>query len=153
MVNQIMGDVRDQNTKTECDVKNHSLALAAHLGINEKVENELHTIEIVAVIDGVHILKHNTVVYVVAKNSFGIPSDSVIDFNGERWSITNKLIAKLSHIRTPAGLHYGYERYIGKYVEYSGNAYHGMYFYDENRKRIDLLHFNYGYINTRLRIS
>jgi len=45
-------------------------------------------------------------------------------------------------VRTPSGVAQGFERFVGKTITYTGNAYHGFYFTDPDKKEvIDLIHF------------
>lgn len=128
-------------------LNNHRDVLAIHLGISSELECELAAIEFVDFYEGVvYRFKHNNRTYAVALSSIGIPSDCTVKFKEDTWSITSKQFAKIIRIRTPSSLNYGH--YVGQYVAYYGNSYHGFYFHLEDKTEMYIDHFYYQYVNS-----
>lgn len=128
-------------------INNEFEVLANYLGIDTDVSEQRTKIQLFDVNNGINRFIFNSKIYVVASNSIKIPSDKVHSFNSSMFRITTKYFVKITGVRSPAGHKRGYLKYVGQYFEFDGNAYNGMFIKTEDGV-IDLIHFNYSYINS-----
>lgn len=124
-------------------INNDLLVLAHYLNVQPA------EIQSLADRSGIRQFKFSGKFYTVAKLSSGLPAEFVCTYGGCEWAITTKRLVIINAIRTSGAQLLGYERFVGRFFPFGGNAYHGMFFTvaEENKAKIDLLHFYYNYIN------